>query len=77
MGSYENDDGSLGGKFWLGVVGVVVGGAIAAMIIFLIIDVVWYAWGGLAAVLLVIGVIGAIAYVHDRREQTRYAELPE
>jgi Flp pilus assembly protein TadB len=77
MTSQYDDEGGLGGKFWLAAIGVIVGGAIAAMIVFVIIDVVWYAWGGLGALLLVIGVVGAIAYVHDRREQRRYEELPE
>jgi hypothetical protein len=73
----DEDDGThLGAKFWLMIIGGTIGLAIAALIFFLFIDVIWYAWGFVGALLVVFLVVGAIGYIHDRRAQKRYEELP-
>jgi Flp pilus assembly protein TadB len=72
----EDDDTHLGAKFWLGLIGVTLALAVGALILFLFVDVIWYLWGAIGALLFVFFVAGAIGYIHDRREQRRYERLP-
>ena len=50
----------------LGVVLVL--GAVVAFVGFLILDLVWWAFGGLAAMLVVLGLIFGLVYLLDRRQ---------
>jgi membrane protein YdbS with pleckstrin-like domain len=68
-------DAGMGGSFWLKVFGVLVLGGIAAMLIFLVFEAVWYRWSLLGAVFLFVVVLLGIAYVMDRRSQERYEDL--
>lgn len=68
-------DEGLGGSFWLKVFGVLVLGAIGAMLVFLIFDAVWYRWGFFGAIVIFCGGLLLIAYIGDRRSQRRYEEI--
>jgi hypothetical protein len=69
------DDG-LGGKFWLGLMGIIVGIGVGGLILFLLIDAAWYRWGAIGALIFSFLLIGLIAWIHDRREQKEYEDLP-
>jgi hypothetical protein len=57
---------SLGAKFWLLLIGGVLAGAIVLVVIFSLWGLAWYAWGGAAATLLIIGAIVVVAWGADR-----------
>jgi uncharacterized membrane protein HdeD (DUF308 family) len=73
-GSYINEDGSLGGKFWAKVVGVIILIGIAAMIFFIIVGNVWARSGFLGVLVVVFGAFLLIAYFSDRRKQKEAEE---
>jgi hypothetical protein len=59
-------------KFWLWMGAVIIGGGIAAAIIFLLVGAALFAWGVLGS-LIVFGAIAlGIAYIYDRRKQAEY-----
>ena len=60
-------DEGMGGSFWLKVFGVLVLGGIAAMLVFLIFEAVWYRWSLLGAIVLFTAVLLGIAWLGDRR----------
>ena len=68
-------DAGMGGGFWLKVFGVLVLGGIAAMLVFLLFEAVWYRWSLFGAVVFFTGVLLLIAYIGDRRSQRRYEEI--
>ena len=70
------EDVHLGGKFWLGLVGVALAIGVGALILFVLVDVVWYVWGGVATLLILILIVGLIGYFYDRRQQREYERLP-
>jgi hypothetical protein len=72
----DDDDNGLGGKFWLMVIGATIALGIGALILFVLVDIVWYAWGFVGALLAVFLVIGLIGWIMDRRAQQRYDRLP-
>lgn len=57
---------SLGAKFWLWLIGGVVAGVFAMVVIFVLWGLAWYAWGGVAAIALIIGAIVLVAWGADR-----------
>jgi uncharacterized membrane protein HdeD (DUF308 family) len=73
-GSYVNEDGSLGGRFWAKVVGGIVVIGIAAMIFFIIIGNVWARSGFLGMLVVLFGAFLVIAYIGDRRKQKEAEE---
>ena len=66
----EDDDGM--GGFFLKLIGLIILGGIAAMLIFLFIDAAFYRWGGIATIIVVFAVLGVISWTFDRRAQKRY-----
>ena len=68
-------DAGLGGSFWLKVVGLLVLGGIAAMLVFLLFEAVWYRWSLLGAIVLFCGVLLLIAWLGDRRSAKRYEDM--
>ena len=62
----------LGARFWLWVVGVTVGVAVAGFLLFVLIGWAWYAWGLFGMLLVFGGVLLLLAWIHDRREARRY-----
>jgi uncharacterized membrane protein len=65
----------MGGRFWLGLMGAVIGIAIAAGIIFLIIGAALAAWGVLGALVFFFAALLLIAWFYDRRKQAQYDSL--
>jgi phosphatidylglycerophosphate synthase len=68
-------DAGLGGSFWLKFVGVLLLGAIGAILVFLLIANAWAKWGLFGGILFFGAVLLAIAWVGDRRSQRRYDAL--
>lgn len=61
----------LGGRFWLGLLGVCVGAVVAGAILFLLFGWAWSAWGFMGAFIVLSAIALGFAYIHDRREQNR------
>ena len=69
------DDGSLGGKFWLSVVGIALAIGIGGILLFSLIGAVWYAWGFVGALLFVLVVALGYGWIYDRRHKRREEDL--
>jgi len=65
----EQDDGSLNFGFYAKIVGVVVLGGIAAMIVFGLIGLAWYTWGLVGMFIFFCAILLGIAYFFDRRAE--------
>jgi cbb3-type cytochrome oxidase subunit 1 len=61
----------LGARFWFGIVGLAVGIAAAAYLIFALIGYAWYAWGLFGMLLFFSVILIIFAYVWDRRDAAR------
>ena len=59
-------------KFWLWLVAVIIGGGIAAGIIFLLVGAALVAWGILGALVAFGAIALGIAWVYDYRKQHEY-----
>jgi hypothetical protein len=68
------DDGSLGGKFWAKVVGLIILIGIAAMIFFIIVGNVWARSGFIGVLVVVFGTFLIFAYISDRKKQKEAEE---
>jgi membrane protein implicated in regulation of membrane protease activity len=62
----------LGGRFWLGLLGICAGAVVAGAILFLLFGWAWSAFGFIGALIVLGALAVGFAYVHDRREQKRY-----
>lgn len=69
-----NEDGSLGGKFWAKVVGLIILIGIAAMIFFIIVGNVWARSGFIGVMVVVFGTFLVFAYISDRKKQKEAEE---
>ena len=56
----------MGGRFWLTVIGSVIGLCIAGLLFFTLMGKAWEAWGALGALVFSMLLIFGIAYVADR-----------
>jgi uncharacterized membrane protein HdeD (DUF308 family) len=68
------EDG-LGFKFWAGVAGVIIAAGIGMLILFLIINRTWYAWGFFGTFVVIGGLLLLIAWFYDKRQQRQYEEV--
>ena len=59
----------MGARRWLAYIAICIGAGIAALIVFLLIDVAWYLWGALGTLFLAGLVILGVFYLVDRRTQ--------
>lgn len=59
-------------KFWLWMAAVIIGGGIAAAIIFLLVGAALFAWGVLGSLIAFGAIALGIAYIYDRRKQAEY-----
>jgi hypothetical protein len=71
----EMDD--LGARFWLLVIGIAIGGALAAVIFFLIFGWAWESFGFLGAFLLFSAAVLTYAYIYDRRQARKAREYAD
>jgi hypothetical protein len=67
----------LGARFWLIVLGVAVGGAVAFVLLLALLGWAWYTWGLLGAVIFFLSVLGLLAWISDRRVRKRYGSVSE
>ena len=65
----------LGGRFWLKLMGLTIAIGVGALIAFLLIGVVWYAWGVVGALLVLFLVMLVLGWAHDRRQEKRYDDV--
>jgi undecaprenyl pyrophosphate phosphatase UppP len=68
------DDDGLGKRFWLKVVGLVIGCAVLAVFGWLVISSVFLRFGFIAAMLIVFGALGLIAHRFDTKNQRQYTD---
>ena len=61
----------MGGRFWLGVVGVTILCGLVGLIGFLLISAVWAKWGFLAMFLVIAGLALLAGWIVDRRNANR------
>ena len=66
----------LGGRFWLGLLGICLGAVVAGAILFLLFGWAWSAFGFFGALIVLALIALTFAYIHDRREQNRRGRLP-
>jgi hypothetical protein len=64
----------LGFRFWGRMAGLMILLAVGLLIIFLILNRAFYAWGAFGALLFVAAVLLGIAWFYDRRQVARYDE---
>ena len=75
MNNERNDTEGIGGKFWLGFVGVMVLAAIAALIFFMFFGWVWATGGFFASFIFFAAIALGFGYFYDRREAQRRGSL--
>jgi Flp pilus assembly protein TadB len=68
-------DGGFG--FWLKWAALVVAAGVAALVIFLLIDIAFLAWGVFGTLLAFGAVLLLIGWIADKRREREYAELEE
>jgi Na+/melibiose symporter-like transporter len=66
------EDVHLGWRFWLAVLGITIGVAVAAGLIFLLIAGAWAQWGLFAALIFFGAILSAAAYIYDRTHTRTY-----
>jgi uncharacterized membrane protein len=71
----SNEKEGLGARFWLALVGICAGAAVAAGIIFAIFGRMWEAWGFFGAFIGFGLILIGIAWIYDRREKSRREKL--
>jgi hypothetical protein len=68
-----NDD--LGAGFWFKLIGVLLAGGLACILLFWLVGAAWVRWGGLGAILFFSIVVLTYAYFYDRRQAKKYGDL--
>jgi hypothetical protein len=66
------DDGSLGGKFWLKVAGIVIACGVGAAIVFIVLGAAWAKWGAFGAIIFFGAILLGYAWIYDRRQTRPY-----
>ena len=73
MSDYDDDDDKLGGRFWLGVMGLAVGAVCVVLLVMIIFGAFWNRWGLFGAFIAFFIVLLGIGYLWDRHEKNRRA----
>jgi hypothetical protein len=66
------EDVDLGGKFWLGLLGIVVGTVLGAALIFLFVAGAWARWGFIGALIFCGLILAGMSYVYNRAHDRKY-----
>ena len=66
----------LGGRFWLGVLGIAIAGALGFMLVLKVIGWAWWNFGLIGGLLLISAVLLLIGWISDRRHRNRYEDVP-
>jgi hypothetical protein len=66
-----------GFKFWASLFGVVIVGAIVALVLMLLFTKAVYAWGVFGALIVGALLLLGVAWLYDRRQARRYEAEPE
>jgi hypothetical protein len=69
------EDEGLGAGFWFKLMGIVLAGGIAALLLFLLVDAAWYRWGGLGAIIFFCALVLLWGWIYDRRHAKEYERL--
>ena len=69
MNNDRNDTDGMGGRFWLGFVGVLIGAGIAALVLFMFFGWIWATGGFFAAFIVFTALALGFGYFFDRRER--------
>jgi len=66
------EDVHLGWRFWLSLIGISLGIALGAALVFLLVGAAWLQWGMLGAMLFFGALLLGLAYVYDRTHKRAY-----
>jgi hypothetical protein len=69
------EDEGLGAGFWFKLIGIVLVGGIAALLLFLLVSGAWYRWGGLGAIVFFCALALLWGWIYDRRHAKEYERL--
>jgi hypothetical protein len=69
-----NDNDGLGGKFWLGIVGAIIGCTVAAILIFFIVSSAWFKWGFIGMFVFFSLILLAVGAIYDRKHKRDWEE---
>ena len=67
----RSNDGDLGARFWLAILGLAVGAVVAGVILFGLFGWAWYTFGFFGAFLILCAVALGFGWVVDRRDRRR------
>jgi Kef-type K+ transport system membrane component KefB len=71
----EGGTEGLGTKFWLSLLGIVVGAVLVGAVLFIIFGWAWATWGFIGALLGISAIALTFGWIFDRREQNRRRRL--
>jgi len=69
-----NDNGGLGGKFWFGMVGVILACTVGAVVIFFIVSSALFRWGLIGMFIFFSIVLLIFGAIFDRRHKREWEE---
>jgi hypothetical protein len=68
-------DEGLGAGFWFKLIGIVILGGIAAIILLLLFTSAWYRWGAIGAIIFFSALLLLWGWIYDKRHQKEYERL--
>jgi uncharacterized membrane protein len=71
----EDENDKLGSRFWLPLIGMIVLIGLIGIVLFVIFSHVWYKWGIFGALLAMFGGVLVFAWIVDRRDARKRANI--
>jgi len=68
-------DEGLGARFWFKLIGIVILGGIAAILLLLLVTSAWYRWGAIGAIIFFSLLALLWGWIYDKRHQKEYERL--
>jgi hypothetical protein len=68
------EDVHLGGRFWMALLGIVVGAVLGAVLIFLLVAGAWARWGAIGGLIFFGLLLAGVAWVYDRTHMRKYED---